>query len=97
MLSIMVPEEPGLDIAGPTAESHRALYRPPGTIISWRISTGSSMYFQALLRPTSRWLNSVLAIGIAGIESDPSGPTSALSDEPSGHAKGRPGAEERMA
>ena len=43
MLSIMAPEEPGLDIAGPTAES-KALYLPPGTIISRRASAGPSRY-----------------------------------------------------
>ena len=76
MLSIMAPEESGLDIAGPTAKSYRALYPPPGTIISRR-----AISFQAPRHPTSRWLNFTLAIGIARIESDPSGQTSALSDE----------------
>ena len=39
-----------------------------------------TVYFQSPLRPTSRWLNSSVALGIAGIELDPGGPPSALSD-----------------
>ena len=87
----MAPEEPGLDIAGPTAESDWALYPPPSTIISQRTSAGFSRYIYF------RWLNSPLAIGIAGIELDPVGPSSALSVEPSVHARRRPGPAERMA
>ena len=95
MLSIMVLEEPGLDIAGPTAESYWALYPPPGTIFG--VLTSLAISFQSPCHPTTRWLNFGLAIGIAGIESDPSGPTSALSDEPSGQIRRPPEAEKRMA
>ena len=44
--------EPGLDIAGPTAVSCRALYLPPGIITSTRLLL---MYFQALHHPVPRW------------------------------------------
>ena len=75
-------EESELDIAGLTAGSYWALYPPPGTII--KQCTGCSRYIFS----SSRWLN---------FESDPSGPTSALSDEPSIQIGQPPGAEKCMA
>ena len=69
------------------AESYQALYPPPGTIKSRHVSAGSSRYiFSGPSSPDFPMAKFPLAIGIAGIKLPPGGPTSALSDEPSGHA-----------
>ena len=93
----MTPES-GLDIAGPTAESYRTLYPPPGTIISRPWRTGFSRYiFSGAASPTFPMAKFCISNRDCWDWVSSQRSKSALSDEPSGQIGWPLWAEKRMA